>query len=196
MLTECKFFQKLAVWWDWIYSFPIPTRPVVVTSLTELFDQVPYTVFWLLVDPFEQACRFSKTRRQLVSNQETPTHTCTRSTYPQILSILYSVLFEVLTTVSRKMTVFWAVVPCYTRLHGATTQKTAIFVILYSFLPPWNEFCFSPFINYRCKNWRWKKALCFLVGIFRQRPVVPSLWELWSLWLINRITSQHVLLNE
>jgi hypothetical protein len=33
---------------------------------------------------------------------------------------------EVLTAASMKMAVFWVVAPC-TRLHAATTQKTAIF---------------------------------------------------------------------
>jgi hypothetical protein len=50
------------------------------------------------------------------------------------------VIFQVLTAASMKMTVFWAVAPCSlvevlaplkcrytsTRLHGATTQNTAI----------------------------------------------------------------------
>jgi hypothetical protein len=35
--------------------------------------------------------------------------------------------FEVLTVVSTKMAVFWVVATC-ARLHGATTQKTSIFV--------------------------------------------------------------------
>jgi hypothetical protein len=37
--------------------------------------------------------------------------------------------FEVLTAVSTKMAVFWVVAPC-TRLHGATTQKTAIIMVI------------------------------------------------------------------
>jgi hypothetical protein len=45
----------------------------------------------------------------------------TKSEYVQPLAE-----FEVLTAVSTKMAVFWVVAP--TRLHGATTQKTAIFV--------------------------------------------------------------------
>jgi hypothetical protein len=50
--------------------------------------------------------------------------------------MIYQVGFEVLTVVSMKIAVFWVVAPCSlvevyqsTRLHGATTQKTAIFMI-------------------------------------------------------------------
>jgi hypothetical protein len=42
--------------------------------------------------------------------------------------MFYDVGFEVLTAVSMKMAVFWVVAPP-TRLHGATTQKTAIFML-------------------------------------------------------------------
>jgi hypothetical protein len=38
--------------------------------------------------------------------------------------------FEVITAVSTKMAVFWVVAPS-TRLHGATTQKTAAFIKVY-----------------------------------------------------------------
>jgi hypothetical protein len=44
-----------------------------------------------------------------------------------------SVGFQVLTAVSMKMTVFWVAAPCSLvevyRLHGATTQKTVIFIV-------------------------------------------------------------------
>jgi hypothetical protein len=38
--------------------------------------------------------------------------------------------FDVLTAVSTKMAVFWVVAPCsLVELHGATSQKTAIFQV-------------------------------------------------------------------
>jgi hypothetical protein len=45
-------------------------------------------------------------------------------------SISCYVGFEVLTAVNTKMAVFW-VVAASTRLHGATTPKTAIFICCY-----------------------------------------------------------------